>query len=164
MPRPSRLVFALLLALGLLTTTGRADPADAVRQLIVEAYRVSFVEQDPAKYRALLTDDYLLLEHGAVMDIAGDLALIPKPEAEYRRTDAFEFHQVRVEGDTAWAVFTLRSDITDKRNGSRHRDYLESAVLRRVDGQWRLALLHSTKIEPARPPQETGPRHPGLKP
>jgi hypothetical protein len=28
----------------------------------------------------------------------------------------------------------------------RHRKWLESAVLRRIDGRWRASLLHSTKI------------------
>lgn len=144
-----------VLALGLLLTlpalSARSEPADdsaAIRAIIAEAYHAAFVAQDPVKYRALLTHDYLLLEHGELLDIAGDLALIPKPEVELRRTDRFEFHQVRVAGDTAWAAYTLRSDISDKRNGPRHRDYLESAVLRRVDGHWRIALLHSTKLPP----------------
>ncbi|WP_415908344.1 nuclear transport factor 2 family protein [Oleiharenicola sp. Vm1] len=147
MPRLSLLAACLLFALG--SVPGRAESADettAVRQRIVDAYHAAFVTQDPARYRALLTDDYLLLEHGELLDVAGDLALIPKPEAGYRRTDQFDFHQVRVAGDTAWAVYTLRSDITDPQHGPRHRDYLESAVLRRVSGQWRIALLHSTKL------------------
>ena len=150
MPRPALLFLGTLLA-ACLPATARAESPDesaVVRQTIADAYHASFVAQDPAKYRALLTDDYLLLEHGELLDIAGDLALIPKPETEYRRTDKFEFHQVRVTGDTAWAVYTLRSDMTDRKNGPRHRDYLESAVLRRTGGQWRIALIHSTKIAP----------------
>lgn len=150
MPRLALLAVGVLLAFysSAARAESNADSA-AIRQVIVDAYHAAFVAQDPASYRALLTDDYLLLEHGELLDIAGDLALIPKPDAGYRRTDKFEFHQVRVEGDAAWAVYTLRSDMTDKKNGPRHRDYLESAVLRRVSGQWRIALLHSTKILPA---------------
>jgi ketosteroid isomerase-like protein len=77
-----------------------------------------------------------------------DVAAMPKREDDYRRTDAFEFHQVKRSGDTAWAVYTLRSDITDAKRGTRHRDYLESILLRRAGASWLVALLHSTRIDP----------------
>jgi hypothetical protein len=34
----------------------------------------------------------------------------------------------------------------DKKHGARSRAWLESAILRRVDGRWRVAVLHSTRI------------------
>ena len=83
------------------------------------------------------------------MDLAADLALIPKPEEDYRRTERFEFHQLRIAGDAAWAVYTLRSDITDRKSGRRQHNFLESAVLRRTGGRWLVALIHSTLIPPA---------------
>jgi ketosteroid isomerase-like protein len=121
----------------------------AVQQAIIDDYHAFYVLQDPVKYRALLTEDYLLLENGELLDLAGDLAFLPKPEEKLRRTDRFEFHQVRVPGDAAWAVYTLRSDITDPKNGPRQREYLESAVFRRSGDRWLVALLHSTRVNPS---------------
>jgi len=92
----------------------------------------------------LLTDDYVLLENGELLDIAGDLALMPAPGAGYRRTDAFDFRAVRVRGDMAYAVYFLASEITDLK-GARHREWLESVILRRAGNGWRVALLHSTR-------------------
>src|SRR6478609_9491619 len=115
-----------LMASALIPTTARAastDEAGAIQQLIIDDYHIYYVLQDPPRYRALLTDDYLLLENGEVMDLAADLALIPKPEDDYRRTDRFEFRQVRIVADAAWAVYTLRSDITERNKGSRQRTY-----------------------------------------
>ena len=124
-----------LLASALIPTTARAasaDEAGAIQQLIVDYYHVYYVLQDSQRYRALLTDDYLLLENGEVMDLAADVALIPKPEDDYRRTDRFEFHQVRLAGDVAWTVYTLRSDITDRQRGHRQRNFLVAAWRQRV--------------------------------
>jgi hypothetical protein len=69
-----------------------------------------------------------------------------KPGTGHRRTDEFDFRSVRIEDDTAYAVYFLRSEIHDDVTGDRQREWLESAVLRRVDGAWRLALTHSTRI------------------
>lgn len=123
------------------------DDAAAVQQLIIDDYHAFYVLQDPVRYRALLTDDYLLLENGEVLNLAGDLALMPKIEDEYRRIDRFAFHQVRHSGDVGWAVYTLRSEITDRRNGFRKREFQESAVCRRIGGSWKVALLHSTRVQ-----------------
>ena len=73
---------------------------------------------------------------------------MPPPDIGYKRTDSFEFHSVKIQGDAAWAVYTLKSDITDHKKGARHVEFLESMVFRRTNGRWLVALLHSTKIAP----------------
>ena len=141
---------------GALLTPSTARAADAseeetIKQFVKYDYFTFYVLQDREKYRAMLADDYLLLENGEILDIEGDLGLMPAPEDEYKRTDTFEFHSVKTNGDTAWAVYTLRSDMTDKNRGPRHREFLESMILRRSGTGWLAALLHSTMLtEPAK--------------
>jgi hypothetical protein len=130
-------------------TTARAADSTAeesVRQFVIDDYYTFYVLQDREKYRAMLAADYLLLEQGEVLDIEDDLELMPSPDIDYKREDRFEFHSVKFNGDTAWAVYTLRSDITDKKNDPRHREFLESMILRRSGAGWLAALLHSALI------------------
>ena len=122
-----------------------ADDAAAVKQAVNDCYSVFYVSLDKQKYRSLLTEDYLLLEHGELLDVEGDIALMPAPDSGYKRTDAFDFRSVKVHGDTAYAVYFLKSKITDK-NGTHNGEWLESAILRRSGKGWRIALLHSTRI------------------
>ncbi|HEV8482044.1 MAG TPA: nuclear transport factor 2 family protein [Blastocatellia bacterium] len=122
-----------------------ADDAAAVKQAVNDCYSVFYVSLDKQKYRSLLTEDYLLLEHGELLDVEGDIALMPAPDSGYKRTDAFDFRSVKVHGDTAYAVYFLKSKITDK-NGTHNGEWLESAILRRSGTGWRIALLHSTRI------------------
>ena len=112
----------------------------------VEGVYAAYRSKDKASYRALLTEDYLLLENGELLDVDGDLAYMAGPGSVYQRTDAFDFRSVKVQGETAWAVYFLTSDIADEK-GSRHRKYLESMVLRRNGSGWRTALLHSTLVK-----------------
>jgi hypothetical protein len=128
------------------TDASAADDAAAVRQAVENAYSAFSVSLDKAKYRSLLTEDYLLLENGELLDVEGDLAFMPRPEDGYRRTDKFDFRAVKIQGAIAYLVYFLKSEITDKKNGTRNREWLESAILRRSGTGWRIALLHSTRI------------------
>lgn len=126
--------------------TSATDDAEAVRQAVRDVYSTFSETRDKQKYRSLLTEDYLLLENGELLDIDGDLALMPAPDSGYRRTDAFDFRLVKVHDDTAYAVYFLRSEMTDTKEGTRRREWLESAVLRRSGTGWKMALLHSTRL------------------
>lgn len=136
----------MLMGAAFVTNVSAADEVSAVKRTIEDFYSVYYVDLDKKRYLSLLTDDYLLLENGEVMNADDDIALMPTPEDEYKRTDKFDFRKVKVHGDTAYTVHVLKSDITDKKNGNRKREYLESAILRRSGKRWRVALLHSTKI------------------
>ena len=70
--------------------------------------------------------------------------------AAFRRTDAFDFKSVTIEGTLAYAVYFLASEITDEKRRVQRR-WLESAILRRSGDRWLLALLHSTRIETPKP-------------
>jgi ketosteroid isomerase-like protein len=138
---------ALLIGAGCATGQPPADAdAVAIKQVVADYYETYFRTLDKDKYRALLTDDYVLLENGELEDAAHDIASMPAPDSEYKRSDAFDFRSVSVHNDTAYAVYFLRSDMTDKKDGPRHMEWLESVFLRRSGSVWRVALLHSTKI------------------
>jgi ketosteroid isomerase-like protein len=122
-----------------------SEDAAAVQQAIKDNY-AAYSGFDEQKYRAMLADDYLLLENGELIDCEGDAASMAKPGTGYRRTDGFDFRLVKIDGDFAYAVYFLKSGIHDDIKGARQREWLESAILRRSEGAWRLALLHSTRI------------------
>ena len=125
----------------------RPDDEAAVRAAVRTLYAVYSEGRDPAKYRSLLTEDYLLLENGRISDVAGDVASLTAPAAGYRRTDAFDFRSVKVLADTGYAVYFLTSEIADQKAGPRTKEWLESAILRRAGVGWRVALLHSTVVK-----------------
>ena len=123
------------------------DELAAVKQLVSDYYSVYYTDLNERRYRALLTEDYLLLENGEIVDTEKDVAGIPKADAEYRRKDVFDFRSIKIHGDTAYLVYFLNSDVTDKKSGPRKREFLESMIVRRGNnGVWRTAILHSTHV------------------
>ena len=113
--------------------------------MIVDWYAAFATDTPEAEYRQFLADDYVLLENGELMGVEGDIAMMKNRAPGYQRKDRFDFKSVKLHGDIAYVVYFLESDIDDDKM-KRQRRWLESAILRRIDGRWRAALLHSTKI------------------
>ena len=94
------------------------------------------------------------------MGLEDDLKAMRGRRPGYRRTDAFDFKSVRLHGDLAYATYFLESEIVDD-TAIAQRKWLESAVVRRTDGRWRVALLHSTRVSgtdtPRQPPGSAKP-------
>ncbi len=53
--------------------------------------------------------------------------------------------QVRIFRDTAFVTYVNRGSIED-RSGKKDLAWLESALLRKGDGRWRILFLHSTRV------------------
>ena len=146
--KPLGIVAALGLLVVVSCTPGArsTDDAAAVTQAVRNLYS-AYSGFDEQAYRATTTEDYALLEQGELIDREGDVASMPKPDHGFKRTDVFDFRSVTIEGNIAWAVYLVKSEIHDDIKGTRQREWLESAILRRTEGPWRMALLHSTRIQ-----------------
>lgn len=128
-----------------------ARPADeaTVKKFIIDWYlQFGNPRVDRTHYRSFMTDDYMLLENGALMNKEGDVGLLDGIPLDQKRSDTFDFRRVVVEGSRACLVYFLQSEISDSKKGRRTNRYLESALLRRERRKWRAFVLHSTKINP----------------
>ncbi|MGH7628942.1 MAG: hypothetical protein ACREOF_06055, partial [Gemmatimonadales bacterium] len=83
---------------GLERSLSSPDDVAAVKQAVADVY-AAFSGFDERKYRALLTEDYLLLENGELLDLEGDVAMMATPDSGHQRTDAFDFRSVKVHDD-----------------------------------------------------------------
>jgi ketosteroid isomerase-like protein len=53
--------------------------------------------------------------------------------------------EVHVDGDVAWITYVNRGSIKDA-SGTKEVSWLESAVLRKEKGSWRIQFFHSTRM------------------
>ena len=119
--------------------------AERIHAAIRECYRV-WETGDAKRYSALLTADYMLLEHVVPMNMDEDLKNGPPPPGS-TRTDAFTFQATEIAGKVAYTYYFLDSVTVSPKETTLSR-YLESAVLRRAKGsRWKVALVHSTHVE-----------------
>jgi len=136
------LLFGMLLSLSCFTQA--RNDSTAIVQLLKADY-ATMDNMDMTAHINNVTKDYVLIEHGEVWDINTELDSIYRKNAgkTYKRTDFFTFRTVTISGDMAYAIWHLRSEYND--NGIvRVRVWNESGVFRKEQGQWKIALIHST--------------------
>lgn len=93
------------------------------------------------------TQDYFLIEDGEIWNIEEESKWY-KDDANKAtdRKDKFDFKYIRIDGDLAYTVYNLRSDIT-KEGKIIQKNWNESTIFRKVNGEWKIALIHSTPVK-----------------
>jgi ketosteroid isomerase-like protein len=122
----------------------------AIVQLLKNDY-ATMGNYDIKTHVGYCTADYLLIENGEVWDL--------KKETEWYRTNAhrvlsrtdfFTIRTIKVHNNIAYAVYHLRSDFKEN-NTLKTKVWNESAIFRKEQGSWKIALIHSTPVPPANP-------------
>lgn len=109
----------------------------------VQEFFAALSVPDQAKMRALVTEDFQLLEQGEDWRL-DDLLKLLKP-SDTKRRNFFNVVRSEVTGDVAWVSYWNRAVITNAEK-SRAVVWLESAVLRKQNGVWKIQMLHSTRL------------------
>lgn len=99
------------------------------------------------KMRDYTTADFLLLEDGLVWNLDTLINKIaPRKNMGIERINKFQFIKTELIGSTAWVSYYNTADLKlgDKQQTIR---WLESAVLMKEKGRWRIKMLHSTRMK-----------------
>ena len=107
-------------------------------------------EIDANKLKAYTTDDFILLENGHLwnMDTLVNKMSAPK-NAGIKRVNKFQFIKTEQNGNIAWASYHNTADFSLNEK-QQTVNWLESAVLRKENGRWKIKLLHSTRVVPSK--------------
>jgi ketosteroid isomerase-like protein len=142
----SRLLFAAAICLA---APAHASDPGSEQQKVVEAVRMMFVaatKDDIALFRSVTLPEFYAFDVGS--RFTGDelMALINDARAD-GKSYVWEVTepQVYVDGTTAWVTYINRGSVEDVA-GKKDVSWLESAVLRKSDGAWRIHFLHSTRV------------------
>ena len=139
----------------LLTLTIGAVAADAPETATAQKTQVSetirsmfaaLAAEDFAKLRTVIAPDFYAFEAGG--RISGDalMDLIKKAHAAGKvYVWTVNEPEVHIDGDTAWVTYVNRGSIKDA-SGTKDVSWLESAVLRKEKGDWRIQFFHSTRV------------------
>ena len=125
---------------------GKLTAHQKVQNTVVDMFQ-ALADLDAVKVLSYCTEDIAILENG-VLWTSDTLKLKisqTKPEG-FKRVNTFDFMDTVVKGKVAWTTYTNRADIT--RNGKQgYVRWLETAILIREKGVWKIKVLHSTLLE-----------------
>jgi ketosteroid isomerase-like protein len=138
-------LFALLVpAPGAESNADEKEITDAVRSMFA-----AFAADDSVKFHEIAAADFYAFDGGERYKGDDLIDLLKKLHAAGK---AFVWTitepRVHVEGDVAWITYVNDGSIQDA-SGTKKTSWLESAVLRKNDGKWRVQFLHSTRVRPA---------------
>jgi Domain of unknown function (DUF4440) len=124
-----------------------APTADEAR--VVEAMRVMYVaatNDDLAKFHSVAAADFYAFDGGKTF--SGD-ALMELIKSAHAAGKVYVWEvtqpQVHIDGSTAWITYINNGSLQDQ-NGTKKLTWLESAVLRKQQGAWRIHFFHSTRV------------------
>jgi len=103
---------------------------------------------DANKLKAYTTDDFILLENGQLWNIDTLVNKMSDPKnAGIKRVNKFQFIKTEQNGTVAWVSYHNSADfsLNEKKQTV---NWLESAVLQKENGRWKIKLLHSTRVVP----------------
>ena len=132
----------------MLSVTLHAQKEKTDLQAVINGFfnGLSLLNADTLKYYA--TSDFELLEDGEVwnMDTLINKAFSRK-DLKIIRVNKFGFITTEQKGNSAWVSYWNTAEFT---LGDRSRvvKWLESAVLVKEKGKWKIRMLHSTAIKP----------------
>jgi hypothetical protein len=119
----------------------------AITSLITDDYN-TLANFDTIRHRRNCTYDYKLVEDGDIWSIDREMAYIASmANTKQTRKNQFEFKYVTVYSTTGYAVYTLRSVIRQPDGKEKKYYWLETAILRKIANQWKIALIHSTQLK-----------------
>ena len=141
-----------ILSTMLLLIGGQAAANDHPAFMPVKDLFAAMSAFDGKAMKATSTDDFQLLEHGEdwTMQMLVD-AVMPKGKPYVRKN---YFQQIRAveNGNSVWISYWNKAEISGE-NGRGEVVWLESAVMVKVDGKWKIQMLHSTRLDKERYPK-----------
>jgi len=112
----------------------------------MEAMFVAATNDDLPKFHAVAAENFYAYDVGKRFD--GD-ALMQLIKSAHASGKIYVWHvtqpQVQVHGDMAWITYVNAGSVQDAA-GSKDVTWLESAVLKKHAGHWRIEFLHSTRV------------------
>ena len=140
---------ATKLILALMTLFSGSMHASNEEQQIVAAVSGIFAAlstEDSAKLDSLTSQDFYVFDGGTRFTRDAMMGMIKAQHAagkryEWNVTDA----DVHVDGNIGWIAYVNKGTITDS-SGTAKQNWLESAVLEKREGSWKLVFAHSTRV------------------
>lgn len=141
------LIFALLTGIFGQAQTVLSKEQKKVQEAVIKMFE-ALSNRDSVKLKSYCTPDISLYEYGQVwnLDTLIRKAIVMNISSDFKRSNSFEFINTEIDKTKAWATYRLNSVIYN--NGKESNvQWLETVVLSKQNGQWKVKHLHSTLLK-----------------
>lgn len=136
---------------GVLFLSGMVEAEDHPAFRPVKELFAAMSKHDGQAMHETSTDDFQLLEHGEDWTMQQLVDAVQPKGQPYERKNFFCQIRAREKGDVAWISYWNKAEIY-RDSEVRTIVWLESAVMVKEEGRWKIQLLHSTRLDPNKYP------------
>lgn len=141
-----KIIFSVLLVLAFVNSNAQQKTLvqKEAEQTVINFFEaLSALDFDKMRY---YTKNIKLVEYGEVWNIDTLInAMKPSVGKNEKRINTLVFLDTEIKGNTAWLIYNNTADF--ELNGKKDRiNWLESVVLVKNEGRWKISLLHSTVL------------------
>lgn len=148
-PKSLRIGFFLAVSL---CSVGVAEAVDHPAFEPVKELFGAMSRQDGKAMHETSTEDFQLLEHGEDWTMQKLVAVVKANGKPNQRKNFFKQIRARQIGDMAWVSYWNKAEI-QRATELKILVWLESAVMVQVDGEWKIQMLHSTRVDSNKQPK-----------
>jgi len=126
-------------------TQTKNDPLEAV---VVKLF-TALSDLDTARARSCCTSDITILESGQVWNfdsLALRMTTRKAKSPDFKRENRFDFIKTEIIGNTGYVSYFNYAKISFNGKTTSVK-WIETVILKRQKGLWKIALLHSTELE-----------------
>ena len=143
-------IFILFLTTAALGQDSVSSNEEQIKDLIRNSFQEIFSDLDARALDVYCAEDFLLLETGEVWDMErmrNYLKNSGKGKTEVKRINSFDFIEVKISGNMAWAAYYNKAEFRNDGEVVKEMNWVESATAVLTEQGWKLQLLHSTVAE-----------------
>jgi len=142
-----QILLSIFLLFSLTTISAQTKSEKENVELTVKSAFDALAELNLETMKSSCTPDLLILENGIVwnMDTIAMKISALKTIPDFKRTNKFDFFDTQIRGNTAWTCY--HNEATGVSKGKSFEiKWLESAILIKEKGSWKISMIHSSLI------------------
>ena len=144
-------LFAFVLHVQGTVAQKKGSDEEKIQQVLSDFFQ-GFSELNIEKLKPSCANDFVLLEDGMVWNIdtlSAKFTTTKKNAKDFKRVNSIRLLDTKTNKNIAWTYYNNQATI--QHNGKEITvNWLESAVLHKIDNAWKIVLLHSTFVNKVR--------------
>jgi ketosteroid isomerase-like protein len=139
----------LILLIFITSCTPKEDSQVEIEKVetILQSYFGGISSFDYQKMRDACSSDYVLFEDGTIWTVEDHINYLKSLKGKGSISYKFKDVKINMEGSVAWITHRNIAEAAFEGN-EMHFEWIESAIFKKIDGNWKMVLLHSTTAKP----------------
>ena len=124
----------------------KTDDPEALKKVLSAYFFEGIKNKDLSKLNSLTTKDFIVFEDGKIWN-NDSIFKMANAFSSIQGTWIFDYERITIDESSGNIIYVNHGDLVLNDTIMMQKDWLESATFRKINGTWKLDLIHSTSKE-----------------